>query len=149
ALQEPHVAHVARQRRLVHVDALGGEQVLQLELALDALFTHQLGDAAAALVACLGLRELAGLVHNRAHAVHNHASTGARQGPEPKNLRRAPRAGVVERPARRYTYSSMADRSIARLSSAWILLPITFWGSSFAFTKIALGAFHPIGLVAV
>jgi drug/metabolite transporter (DMT)-like permease len=55
---------------------------------------------------------------------------------------------MVERAANRYTCSSMADRSIARLSSAWILLPITFWGSSFAFTKIALGAFHPFGLVA-
>jgi drug/metabolite transporter (DMT)-like permease len=59
------------------------------------------------------------------------------------------RRGVVERAAGRYTCASMADRNIARLSSAWILLPITFWGSSFAFTKIALGAFHPIGLVAM
>jgi drug/metabolite transporter (DMT)-like permease len=55
---------------------------------------------------------------------------------------------VVERASGRYTCSSMADRSIARLSSSWVLLPITFWGSSFAFTKIALAAFHPFGLVA-
>lgn len=36
----------------------------------------------------------------------------------------------------------------ARLASAWMVLPILFWGTSFVATRIALAAFHPFGLVA-
>jgi drug/metabolite transporter (DMT)-like permease len=39
-------------------------------------------------------------------------------------------------------------RGLARLASAWTVLPILFWGTSFVATRIALGAFHPFGLVA-
>lgn len=45
----------------------------------------------------------------------------------------------------------MAERSagpLTRLASAWVFLPILFWGASFVATRIALGAFHPFGLVA-
>ncbi len=45
--------------------------------------------------------------------------------------------------------TSAASRGLlARLASAWTVLPILFWGTSFVATRIALAAFHPFGLVA-
>ena len=46
--------------------------------------------------------------------------------------------------------TSAAPRGlVSRLASAWTVLPILFWGTSFVATRIALAAFHPFGLVAV
>jgi drug/metabolite transporter (DMT)-like permease len=42
----------------------------------------------------------------------------------------------------------MKGGPLSRLASAWVSLPILFWGVSFVATRVALRAFHPFGLVA-
>jgi len=59
-----------------------------------------------------------------------------------------PCAGTLgKRGFERYTYAAMS-RLVQRIASAWIVLPILFWGTSFVATRIALASFHPFGLVA-